>query len=310
MSDVSLDAGAGDMLSDAGSAFARYEQICPRLPQARFPTQSLHLPSLEEVADHVDGFLLDAFGVLNIGDTAIPGAVARLASLRARGKRLAVLTNAASYTRAQLLAKYHRLGFDFTADEVVASRDVAVARLETIAPGATWAAIAAEGDTFADIPARLVDAVADPSALRTADGVLFLSTARWTPALQATLVAALQHHPRPLVIANPDLVAPREGGLTLEPGLFGHALLDEVQVQTHWFGKPFPEAFAEGIARTGLPAGRLAMVGDTLHTDVLGGAAAGCRSVLVTDHGLFAGLEVRPFIEASSMTPDFIIGSI
>lgn len=310
MSDVSLDAAAGDMLSDAPSAFARYEAIRPRLPIARYPARSLHLPSLEEVADHVDGFLLDAFGVLNVGETPIPGAVARLRSLRARGKRLAVLTNAASYTREQLLAKYHRLGFDFTADEVVASRDVAVARLETIAPGATWAAIAAAGDSFADIPARLVDAVADPSALATADAILFLSTARWTSALQSALVVALRQRPRPFVIANPDLVAPREGGLTLEPGLFGHDILDQVQVETHWFGKPFPEAFAEGIARTGLPPGRLAMVGDTLHTDVLGGAAAGCRSVLVTDHGLFAGLPVQPFIQASGIIPDFILPSI
>ncbi|MCU0903867.1 MAG: HAD hydrolase-like protein [Tabrizicola sp.] len=309
MSDVSLDATAGGLLSDAVSAFARYEAIRPRLPQARFPAQSLVLPSLEEVADHVDGFLLDAFGVLNVGETAIPGAVARMASLRARGKRLAVLTNAASYTRAQLLAKYHRLGFDFTADEVVASRDVAVARLEAIAPGATWAAIAAAGDSFADIPARLVDAVTDPATLLDADGILFLSTARWTPSLQRALVSALHQRPRPLVIANPDIVAPREGGLTVEPGLFGHDLLDQVPVETHWFGKPFPEAFAEGIARTGLAAGRLAMVGDTLHTDVLGGAAAGCRSVLVTDHGLFAGLDARRFISASGIRPDFVVAS-
>lgn len=298
------------MLSDAPSAFARYEAIRPRLPQARYPVRSLHLPSLDTVADHVDGFLLDAFGVLNVGETAIPGAVARLAGLRARGKRLAVLTNAASYTREQLLAKYHRLGFDFTADEVVASRDVAVARLAAIAPGATWAAIAAAGDTFADIPARLVDAVADPTALASADGVLFLSTARWTADLQAALVAALRQRSRPLVIANPDLVAPREGGLTLEPGLFGHDLLDHVAVGAQWFGKPFPEAFAEGIARTGLAPDRLAMVGDTLHTDVLGGAAAGCRTVLVTDHGLFAGRDTGPFIAASGIVPDFIVGSI
>ncbi len=309
MSEVSLDAEAGGMVSDAAAAFARYEAIRPRLPTARFPARSLVLPSLEDVADHVDGFLLDAFGVLNVGETAIPGAVARMASLRARGKRLAVLTNAASYARPQLLAKYHRLGFDFTAEEVVASRDVAVARLDGIAPGATWAAIAAAGDTFSDIPARLVDAVADPSAFDTADGILFLSTARWTPALQRRLVAALERRPRPFVIANPDLVAPREGGLTLEPGLFGHALLDTVGAQIHWFGKPFPEAFAEGIARTGLAPARLAMVGDTLHTDVLGGAAAGCRSVLVTDHGLFAGRDTAPFIRASGIVPDFIVSS-
>ncbi len=300
---------AGGLLADAEAAFARYEAIRHRLPMARFAAQSQRLASLDAVADHVDGFLLDAFGVLNVGDTAIPGAVARMASLRARGKRLAVLTNAASYTRAQLLAKYHRLGFDFTADEVVASRDVAVSWLERIAPGATWAAIASGDDSFADIPARLLDAVADPGALKAADGLLFLSTARWTPPLQRRLVDALRDNPRPFVIANPDIVAPREDGLTLEPGLFANDLLDVVKTGAHWFGKPFPEAFAEGIARTGLAAGRLAMVGDTLHTDVLGGAAAGCRSVLVTDHGLFAGRDTAPFIAASGIIPDFIINS-
>jgi glycerol-1-phosphatase len=309
VSDVSLDAVAGGMMSDASQAFARYEAIRPRLPRTRYPARSLHLPSLEEVGDHVDGFLLDAFGVLNVGETAIPGAVARLASLRERGKRLAVLTNAASYTRAQLLAKYHRLGFDFTADEVVASRDVAVARLESIAPGATWAAIAAAGDTFADIPARLVDAVNDPATFRTADAILFLSTARWSPELQGRLIAALRGNRRPVVIANPDLVAPREDGLTLEPGLFGHDLLDRVPVEVHWFGKPFIDAFVEGIARTGLAPERLAMVGDTLHTDVLGGAAAGCKTVLVTDHGLFTKRDTGPFIAASGITPDFVVAT-
>lgn len=156
-------------------------------------------------------------------------------------------------------------------------------------------------------PRRLRDAVADPSAFDMADGVLFLSTARWTPALQRQLVAALERRPRPFVIANPDPVAPREGGLTLEPGLVGHELLDTVKAQTHWFGKPFPEAFAEAIARTGPVPARLAMVDDTLHTDVLGGAAAGCRSVLVTDQGLFAGRDTGPFIRASGIVPDFIV---
>jgi glycerol-1-phosphatase len=304
---TSLIAGAEGMLSDAEAAFARYEAVRPRLPKARFPSRPLVLPTLDEVADQVDGFLLDAFGVLNVGETAIPGAVARMASLRARGKRLVVLTNAASYTRPQLLAKYHRLGFDFAADEVVASREVAVSRLGVIAPGATWAAIAAAGDAFTDIPAPVLDAIADPRAFDTADGILFLSTARWSRALQQRLIGALERNPRPLVIANPDLVAPREDGLTLEPGLFGHDLLDVLEASVHWFGKPFPEAFAEGIARTGLAAPQLAMVGDTLHTDVLGGAAAGCRSVLVTDFGLFAGRDTGPFIAASGIVPDFIV---
>lgn len=298
------------MLTDADAAFARYEAVRHRLPSARFPSRSQAFPSLDEVADHVDGFLLDAFGVLNVGETAIPGAVGRISSLRARGKRLIVLTNAASYTRPQLLAKYHRLGFDFTIDEVVASREVAVARLERIAPGATWAAIAAAGDGFTDVPAHLIDAVSNPDAMDAADGILFLSSARWSPALQERLLSSLARNPRPLVIANPDIVAPREDGLSLEPGLFGHDLLDAVTTEVHWFGKPFPDAFADGIARSGVQPHRLAMVGDTLHTDVLGGAAAGCRSVLVTDHGLFAGRDTAPYIASSGIMPDYVIPGI
>lgn len=292
---------------DAETAFARYEAIRPRLPQGRFPAASVALPSLSEAAERYDGFLLDAFGVLNVGETAIPGAVARMAELRARGKSLTVLTNAASYTRSQILAKYHRLGFDFTPDEVVSSRDVAVARLDAIAPGARWAAISAEGDSFADIPADLTDAIASPEALDRAEAILFLSTARWTEALQARLAEALAANPRPLVIANPDLVAPREDGLSLEPGLFAHALLDAQALQTHWFGKPFAEAFADAVARSGHAPARLAMVGDTLHTDTLGGAAAGCGTVLVADHGLFRGHDVAPYIARSGIVPDILV---
>ena len=109
-----------------------------------------------------------------------------MVELRRRGKRLVVLTNAASYTRAAALEKYHRLGFDFTRGRGRLRRDVAVARLESIAPGAVWAAISAAGDTFADMPARVVDD--RRTGLSTAaDAVLFLS-----PPAGPTLQAALE----------------------------------------------------------------------------------------------------------------------
>ena len=287
-------------------AFARYEAVRPRLPAARFPATSLIAQNLGEVADRWDGFVLDAFGVLNVGDTPIPGAVARLADLRARGKRLCVLTNAASYPRAEALAKYHRLGFDFTADEVVSSREIAAAALSRIADGAHWGAIAAAGDTFADLPGRVSDlqATDDWSGV---EAFLYLSTTRWTPALHAKLLRAMEVRPRPLLIANPDLVAPREGGLSTEPGFWGHDICDRTGAALHWCGKPFPDAFAEAAARSGLAPDRLAMVGDTLHTDVLGGAAAGMGTVLITAHGLFAGCDTAPFIAASGIVPDAIV---
>ncbi len=295
MSDLSTD-----------QAFARYEAIRPRLPAATFPATSHRVGTLADVADRWDGFILDAFGVLNVGDRPIPGAVARIAQLRAMGKRLCVLTNAASYPRTEALAKYHRLGFDFSADEVVSSRDIAATALSRIGDGAHWGAIAAEGDTFADLPAH-VTGLHETEDWSGIDAFLYLSTARWTPGLHAKLLHAMDQNPRPLLVANPDLVAPREGGLSTEPGHWAHDIADRTGATLHWCGKPFPDAHIEAAARTGLAAHRLSMVGDTLHTDVLGGAAAGMGTVLITAHGLFAGRDVGPFIAASGIIPDVIV---
>lgn len=46
-------------------------------------------------------------------------------------------------------------------------------------------------------------------------------------------------------------------------------------------GKPNPRAFSRGAAVLGLPPHQVAMVGDQLFTDVLGGNAAGLHTVLV-----------------------------
>ena len=289
-------------------AFERYEAIHPRLPQASFDGTPRHAANLAEVAAHFDGFILDAFGVLNRGETASEGAVDRMEQLRAMGKKLIVLTNAASYTRSQILAKYHRLGFDFQPDEVISSRDLALANLPPLAPGTLWAAGAAADDRFDDTPHTFGQLLDDPDLYQTAGGFLLLSSIRWTDQDTQRLIAALRENPRPVVVANPDLVAPREDGLTIEPGTFAHALMDATSVTPLFFGKPYLDAFEAAIPKMpGIPRHRIAMVGDTLHTDILGGAASGIGSVLITDHGLFRGLDVQQFIDRSGIRPTWIV---
>lgn len=290
---------------DAEGAFRRYEAVRGRLPAAAFPAASRRAATLEEVADGYDAFVLDAFGVLNVGATPIPGAVERMARLRAMGKRLIVLTNAASDPRVLAHSKYGRLGFDFVVEEVVSSRDVAAARLEGLASGASWGAIAAAGDGFEDMGAEMRRwTAADPFE---ADAFVMLSSADLDAATVEALTGALARRARPLVVANPDIVAPREDGLTLEPGYHAHAIADATGIAPTFFGKPFGEAYDDVLGRLGGPApGRVAMVGDTLHTDVLGGAAAGMGTVLVERHGLFAGRDVAAYVERSGIVPDVI----
>lgn len=287
------------------AAFARYEEVRHRLPGAAFPVGAIQLQSLADVAPYVDAFVLDAFGVLNVGQTPIPGAVERMSELRAMGKKLRVLTNAASDSGQAALRKYHRLGFDFSQDEVVSSRDVCADRLKQHLQVGSWGALCADGDEFTDLHA---DIVRWGGEMRPkVDGFLMLSSAAIDPETFANLRGALESEPRPLLVANPDVVAPRENGLSLEPGYYAHALADAVGIEPVFFGKPFQNAYDDVKARLeGVSPDRIAMVGDTLHTDVLGGAAAGFKTVLIEKFGLFANRDVAGFIAQSGIVPDYI----
>ena len=288
------------MTPDARWAFARYRAIAHHLPPVPrgYPPFSLPVADLGAVLPRYDGFILDAFGVLNVGDHRVPQAPERIAQMRAAGKRLVVLTNGAGATRVQALEKYHRWGFDFVESEVISSRDLAVAALA--GRGGLWAVIAQPGVSLDDLPGGVQ--VLDDDLLHRADGFLFLDARGWTPARQAALVAALRARPRPVICANPDIVAPRADGFSWEPG---HWAAD-LPVPVEYHGKPHGPAFAAALARLDLPARRVAMVGDTLHTDILGGRAAGCFTVLVAGHGFFAGQDPAPFIAASGIVPDFL----
>jgi glycerol-1-phosphatase len=293
----------------AEEAFDRYESLRAHLPLASFPEAPIEAESLADVAHLYDAFILDAFGVLNVGETAIPGAIDRVAWLRSLGKRLIVLTNGASLAQAASLAKYRRMGFDFAPEEVVASRDIAAAALAGFPEARLWAAITAPGATFEDIPADVRPLAADASLLDRADGFLFLGSEGWTAARQSSLTAALRARPRPLIVANPDVVAPREGGLTLEPGHFAQEIAAATGIAPAFYGKPYANAFDAALTFIGssVPRHRIAMVGDTLHTDVLGGRAAGLGTILIARHGLFRGLDPWPFIERSGIVPDCVV---
>ena len=144
------------------------------------------------------------------------------------------------------------------------------------------------------------------------DGFLLISASGWSETHQARLADSLRRRARRVVVANPDLVAPRETGLSLEPGYFAHALQDVLPVEIDYHGKPFASVFEAVESRLAEPVDRrrIVMIGDTLHTDVLGANAMGWSSVLVSGHGVYAGAEVRPLIEASGIVPDWVVPAV
>ena len=81
-------------------AFAAYENIRHRLPPTSSKGACVRLPNLDAIANKFDTFFLDAFGVLNIGETAIAGVPERVANLQKVGKRVLVVSNAAGFPHA------------------------------------------------------------------------------------------------------------------------------------------------------------------------------------------------------------------
>jgi len=293
---------------NAAKALARYREIRGRLPTAQFPETSIHRTNLADICTEIDCFVLDGFGVLNVGADPVPGAVDRINWLRSQGKLLRVLTNGASFPATRTREKYRKWGMEFDESEVISSRDALAVKLKDHAD-MRWGFAAMEGSELNTLTPHALLLQDDPEDYANCDGFVLLGVGNWSAHRQGLLATALQQKARPLLVGNPDLVAPQVGVFSIEPGWYAHKLTDDLGLTPELFGKPFDNAF-ELVRQTlpdDLPAHRIAMVGDTLHTDILGGAQAGWRTILITDHGLLKGENVEKEILNSGIRPDFIV---
>ena len=289
-------------------AFASYENVRHRLPAAKLGLACRRLPNLDALADEMDVFLLDAFGVLNIGDTAIEGVPERVARLQKAGKRIMIVSNAAGFPHAKLMEKYKGLGYDFAPEDVITSRKATLHALHNAQP-MKWGLMATESLGRGDIePFDMEYLAEDVAAYDEAEAFVLLGSAVWTEARQSLLEASLKRAPRPVYVGNPDIVAPRETGFSIEPGHFAHRLAEQTGVEPQFFGKPFGNIFDLAFARLGqFEPNRTVMVGDSLHTDILGGQAAGLKTALISGYGFFSGHNVEGPIAASGIQPDYIL---
>lgn len=290
-----------------GPIFDGYEAVRHRLPSAGPGGACTPAHDLSEIAHLYDTFLLDAFGVLNVGEAAIPGAPERIAALQAAGKHVLVVSNAASPPHDQLMHKYHRLGFAFAPEDVITSRKTLLAALHGDAR--RWGVMAEPRFGRAELDAFSFDFLEDdPAVYAAVDGFLLVGSGAWTETRQRLLEDALQARPRPVHVGNPDMAAPRETGPSREPGFWAHQLADRTGIDPVFHGKPYRNIYDLAFAHLGaVDRSRTVMVGDSLHTDILGGQVAGIATALITSHGLLSGTDAIAAINASNLRPDHVL---
>lgn len=273
------------------------------------------IDSLLSIVDQFDILLLDGFGVLNVGESAIPHMPEEIAHLQRLGVECFVLTNGASYPSSVRAKIYPKLGYSIEEPYIISSRDaveVGVAQHPLTEEGGLWGVIVTDGAYIETIPANCCYLTRDN--IDEVDGFIFLGTAYWDQEWQEALRSSLTRRLRPLLVGNPDVSAPFERGFSVEPGYYAFDLKKSIpELELSFYGKPFQNAYEVSIQkierqlRRVVDPQRILMVGDTLHTDILGGNMAGMKSALKADWGFLRGQDPYPYIKESGITPDFII---
>ena len=152
-----------------------------------------------------------------------------------------------------------------------------------------------------------------PENLAQMCGFALLGSSGWTEQDQAVLEKILKENMRPVLVGNPDVTAPHPDGFTAEPAYWMARAMQQLPLRPIWFGKPHPLAFTLAYQRLceranrQLDKSRIAMVGDSLHTDILGGLAFGLRTVLVTSYGLLRDHDADKVIAQTGIAPHWSV---
>jgi HAD superfamily hydrolase (TIGR01450 family) len=254
------------------------------------------------VLAEVRGFVVDLDGCVWNGRVLNPGAREVLAALAEDGRRLAFISNNSRATGGDLRARLQSLGVG-VAEHVLTPLDIigpvirdrwGPSRVLVIGAREMAEAIAGGGHEIVhvkDWPVATVVAVGND---------FDLTYERLTAAARAAAGGA------GLVTPNLDPRLPIEDGEFLPGcGAIVEAVAVAAGVRPVVVGKPEPPLFLMALERLGCPAAAVAMVGDSVASDIRGARGVGLRTVLYAPAGAGASGEadvvVRSFAELARL---------
>jgi glycerol 3-phosphatase-2 len=246
-----------------------------------------------------DGLIVDLDGVVWLGATAVPGSVAAIAKLRARGIRLLFLTNDPRGSRAEYAARLSALGVRAEESEIVTSGSALASFVREREGVGTTAFVIGSPSLNLELAKAGLELLhgdagrnAEIVAVGGHDGFNYEELRIATQAVRrgAHLYAAGRDATFPM----PDGPWPGTGAVVASVEVAGGKTAITV-------GKPEPFIF--DIARS-LLAGcrRVAIVGDNLAADISGGKRAGLTTILV-----LTGTSRRNEVGDAEVSPDIVL---
>src|SRR5262249_15013847 len=151
------------------------------------PVKPERVAGIGAIRDHFDAVLLDAWGVLNLGQVPIPRALVAIKELRAARVPLLVLSNDASTDKAAAIAKHRQRGYDLRAEDTIAGLALLPEALAGLALDAPPGLIADHPAPMQALTGAMPILGDDPATYERVPAITFLSADGWSEQRQALL---------------------------------------------------------------------------------------------------------------------------
>jgi 4-nitrophenyl phosphatase len=233
--------------------------------------------------DGIRGLLLDLDGCVWRGQELVPGARQMLEALAARGLRRVFLSNNSTEVVDAIVARLRAFGIPAAAGDVVSPLGI-IGDFVRDQQGAARVLVVGTPD-LAEAMRGAGHTVVPHEAYRDAQAVVLGRDEQFTFETLTVAARALAAGAR-FYVCNLDVRLPIEGGAFI-PGVapLAEAIAVAGGARPVVVGKPEPHLFRVALQRMALPPSAVAMLGDSLATDIAGGKRAGLRTVLYAPAG-------------------------
>lgn len=273
----------------------------------------------QNIAKNYKAVFLDSYGVLKNHQGLISGVQETINFIREEGLELRVLTNDASRSQEQQVQVFEEIGLKgLKQQEIITSGMLARQFLELKIKSGKIAYLGTENSAryflqfgLEAVPVWEIDLddCDDISAFVFLDDEGF----DWNRDINKT-VNFLRRKNLPIIVANSDKYYPiSKNDVAVAIGGISRLVESVLNQKFIRFGKPDSQMFMyafDDINKSGsFSKSEILMVGDTLHTDILGGNKFGLKTLLVLTGNTRPGsVEVK--INSSGIIPDYIADSL
>jgi len=276
--------------------------------------------SFLDIVKEYKAVFLDSYGVLKNYRGLIEGVQETLDFIQSAGIEFRILTNDASRSQEQQAESFSGAGLvGIPPEKIITSGMMAKQYLQLKIKGGKVAYLGTASAAHYILQANLESvpiAELDNHDLDDIKAMVFLDDEGfdWNYDINRT-VNLIRKKNIPIIVANSDNLYPiAKNDVSIATGGIAKLVESIINKKFIHFGKPDSQMFNfafEDLNRDGRSIGKedILMVGDTLHTDILGGNKFGVRTTLVLS-GNTSASEAEMNIRSTGIIPDYICASI